>query len=49
MGKKFNVTGGCYPERHYMADMLSFNFNQRKEVGVKEIKLGNKTLAEAVV
>lgn len=29
--------------------MLSFNFNQKKEVGVKEIQLGNKVLVEAVV
>ncbi len=29
--------------------MLSFNFNKRKEIGVKEIKLGNKILVEAVV
>ncbi len=29
--------------------MLSFNFNRNKEIGVKEIKLGNKTIVEAVV
>ena len=29
--------------------MLSFNFNKKKEIGVKEIKLGNKLLIEAVV
>ena len=29
--------------------MLSFNFNQKKEVGVKEIKVGSKTIVEAVV
>ena len=29
--------------------MLSFNFNKNKEIGVKEIKLGNKTIVEAVV
>ena len=29
--------------------MLSFNFNKKKEVGVKEIKLGNKILIEAIV
>ena len=29
--------------------MLSFNFNKRKEIGVKEIRLGNKILVEAVV
>lgn len=29
--------------------LLSFNFNKRKEVGVKEIKIGGKTIVEAVV
>ncbi|MCD8021933.1 MAG: AAA-like domain-containing protein [Lachnospiraceae bacterium] len=29
--------------------MLSFNFNQKKEIGVKEITLGDKVLIEAVV
>ena len=29
--------------------MLSFNFNKKKEIGVKEIILGNKKLIEAVV
>lgn len=29
--------------------MLSFNFNRTKEIGLKEIKLGNKLLIEAVV
>ncbi len=29
--------------------MLSFNFNKKKEIGVREIVLGNKTLIEAVV
>lgn len=29
--------------------MLSFNFNQKKEIGVKEIQLGSKTIVEAVV
>ena len=29
--------------------MLSFNFNQKKETGVREIRLGDKTLIEAVV
>ncbi len=29
--------------------MLSFNFNKNKNVGVREIKLGNKTIVEAVV
>lgn len=29
--------------------MLSFNFNKNKEIGVKEIQVGNKTIIEAVV
>ena len=29
--------------------MLSFNFNQKKEIGVKEILVGGKTIVEAVV
>lgn len=29
--------------------MLSFNFNQKKEIGVRKVKIGNKTIVEAVV
>lgn len=29
--------------------LLSFNFNQKKEVGVKEIQIGDKVIVEAVV
>jgi len=29
--------------------MLSFNFNQKKDIGVKEIEIGDKVLVEAVV
>ena len=29
--------------------MLSFNFNKKKELGVREIVLGDKVLVEAVV
>ena len=29
--------------------MLSFNFNKTKTVGIKEIRIGNKTIVEAVV
>ena len=29
--------------------MLSFNFNKRKEIGVKEIRLEDRVLVEAVV
>ena len=28
--------------------MLSFNFNQKKEIGVKEVRVGTKTIVEAV-
>ncbi|MEY8322940.1 hypothetical protein AALB47_03340 [Lachnospiraceae bacterium 54-11] len=29
--------------------MLSFNFNKKKEIGVKTIKVGTKEIVEAVV
>ncbi len=29
--------------------MLSFNFNKKKETGVKEVRMGDKTIVEAVV
>lgn len=29
--------------------MISFNFNQKKEIGVRTITLGEKTIVEAVV
>lgn len=29
--------------------MISFNFNRKKEIGVKEIQMGSKTIVEAVV
>ncbi len=29
--------------------MLSFNFNKKKQVGVHEVILGEKTLIEAIV
>lgn len=29
--------------------MLSFNFNQNKQTGVKEVIIGNKRIIEAVV
>lgn len=29
--------------------MFSFNFNRKKETGMKEIKLGSKTIVEAVI
>ena len=38
--------GNEYNERGYM---LSFNFNKRKETGVKTVRVGDKTIVEAVV
>ena len=35
-----------HKERGYL---LSFHFNQKKEIGVKELKIGNKVIIEAVV
>lgn len=35
-----------HKERGYL---LSFNFNKKKEIGVKELKIGNKIIIEAVV
>ena len=29
--------------------MLSFNFNKKKEIGVREITIGDKVIVEAVV
>ena len=29
--------------------MLSFNFNEKKEIGVKEYRFGDRVLVEAVV
>ncbi len=29
--------------------MLSFNFNQKKQIGVKELRIEGKTIIEAVV
>ena len=29
--------------------LLSFNFNKKKEIGVKEIQIGNKSIIEAIV
>ena len=29
--------------------LLSFNFNRKKETGIKTLTLGNKTIIEAVV
>lgn len=29
--------------------MLSFNFNQKKEIGVHDVILGDRTIVEAIV
>lgn len=29
--------------------MLSFNFNQKKQIGIREVCLGDKVLIEAIV
>lgn len=40
-----------YLEQYHLKKgyMLSFNFNQKKQIGVKTITLGDKILVEAVV
>ena len=54
-GKAYNERGEeqlkDYLEYYHLKEgyMLSFNFNKKKEIGVKEIKIGDKTLIEAVV
>lgn len=54
-GNAYNKRGGDqladYLEYYHLNKgyMLSFNFNKKKETGIKEIKLGNKLLIEAVV
>lgn len=50
--KQFNVTGTCYPDDHYMVDisyLLSFCFNQNKQLGVRTIKITDKEIIEVVV
>lgn len=54
-GNAYNTRGeeqlADYLEYYHMNKgyMLSFNFNQKKEIGVREIVLGDKVLVEAVV
>ena len=54
-GNAYNERGETqlidYLEHYHLQKgyMLSFNFNQKKETGVKEIILGDKILIEAVV
>ncbi len=41
----------AYLEHYHLTRgyMLRFNFNKKKEIGVKEVSLGDKVLVEAVV
>lgn len=54
-GKTYNERGQeqlkDYLEYYHLQKgyMLSFNFNKKKEIGVKEIQIGDKILVEAVV
>ena len=54
-GKEYNSRGEQqlleYLEAYHLDKgyMLSFNFNKKKEVGVKNIQIGDKVLVEAVV
>ena len=54
-GSEYNERGEKQPSDYldyYHKDkgyLLSFNFNKKKEIGVKELKIGEKTIVEAVV
>ncbi len=54
-GEEYNRRGKKqllgYLEDYYIDKgyMLSFNFNKQKEIGVREIVMGDKVLVEAVV
>ncbi|MCM1218716.1 MAG: ATP-binding protein [Lachnospiraceae bacterium] len=54
-GDSYNERGeeqlAGYLEHYHLKTgyMLSFNFNQKKEIGLKKIRLGDKVLVEAVV
>ncbi|MCI9613960.1 MAG: ATP-binding protein [Dorea sp.] len=54
-GNSYNVRGEAqllnYLEYYHLKKgyMLSFNFNQNKQIGVKKVVLGDKVLVEAVV
>lgn len=54
-GNAYNERGEeqliTYLEHYHLKKgyMLSFNFNKKKEIGLKEVKLGDKVLIEAVV
>ena len=54
-GKKYNEAGEKqlidYLNLYHLDKgyMLTFSFNKKKQAGVKEIRIGNKVLIEAVV
>lgn len=54
-GNEYNERGGQqladYLEDYHQEKgyLLSFNFNKNKKVGIKELKIGTKTIVEAVV
>lgn len=54
-GDKYNTGGeeqlAEYLEHYHLQKgyMLSYNFNKKKEIGVKQIRIGDKLLVEAVV
>ncbi len=54
-GNEYNLRGenqlmGYLDDYHLKKGyMLSFNFNKKKQVGVHEVILGEKTLIEAIV
>lgn len=54
-GNEYNIRGekqlSSYLDYYHLKKgyMLSFNFNKNKQIGVKEIEIGDKVLVEAVV
>lgn len=54
-GNEYNERGeqqlAGYLEYYHLEKgyLLSFNFNKKKETGMKELRIGNKTIVEAVV
>ena len=54
-GEKYNMEGESqladYLERYHLNKgyLLSFSFNKNKEIGVKTVKYGDKTILEAIV
>ena len=54
-GSEYNERGeqqlAAYLDAYHVKKgyMLSFNFNKKKEIGVKEIQVGDRTIVEAVV